>query len=401
MKVRLFALVLCALAPAIFAQQRQAGRPAGATVSGHVFCSDTNAPARKASVILQPADQIDAIRPGEDQHISSHGEMTQTLLDGSFSILHVEPGVYYVIATQQGYISPLTSMYAIPDDHRVSDTLKPKKPAMTAPRITVQSDLPVAINVSIERGAAVSGTILYDDGSPAVGVHVSTLIRAKNDWTPLPSSPVASMSYATSTDDQGNYRISGLPGGEYLLEATLSLQGMYYNVNEQNGTSVGTWPIYSLSFYSGGSSRRKNAAPISVSAGEEHRGEDLEIPLTKLHTVRGSIVAAHDGHILNGGRLSLLYGDDHVDAAHASVSKDDYTFTFAFVPEGDYILRSDGVDNDYFEVPNGSNSWPTTHTESKLLRSYATAEQNIHVAGELTGLVISAPDPPQGTQSHP
>jgi hypothetical protein len=349
-----------------------------------------------ASVILQPAEQVDALRPGEDEHISSHGEMTQTLLDGSFTIPHVEPGVYYVLATQRGYVSPLTSMYAPPAGSAAADSGKVKKPVMTAPRIVVQSNLPASVNVIIERGAAVSGTILYDDGSPADGVRVVVLVRTKNGWTPLPSSPVASQSYSASSDDQGRYRISGLPAGDYLLEATLSIQGMYYNVNEQNSTSVGTWPIYALSFYSGGSSRRKDGAPVTVTAGEEHGGQDIEIPLTKLHTVRGSIIAAHDGHIINGGKLSILYADDRSEAGHTTVSKDDNTFTFAFVPEGDFILRADGVDNEYVEVPNSPDSWPPTHTEPKLLRSYGTAEQPLHVAGELTGVSVSAPDaPPQ------
>jgi hypothetical protein len=386
-------LVLCALVPVSFGQQKRAARPVGTTVSGHVYCGDTNAPARKASVILQPADQIDAIRPGEDQHISSRGETTQTLLDGSFTISHVEPGVYYVIATQQGYVSPLTSVYVPPAGLPASDPLKPKKPAMTAPRVVVQSNLPVSVNVSIERGAAVSGIILYDDGSPAVGVLVSILVRAKDGWTELPSSPVAGQSYSDGTDDQGRYRISGLPEGNYLLEVKLSLSGMYYKVGEY-GTSVGTWPIYSLAFYGNGSSRRKDGTPIKVKAGEEVGGQDIDIPLTKLHTIRGSIFAAHDGHILNGGKLSLLYTDDRSEAGRTSVSKDDNTFTFAFVPEGDYILRAEGVDNDYVEVPNGPDSWPPTHTEPKLLRSYGTAEQPIHVAGELTGITVSAPDPP-------
>jgi hypothetical protein len=400
MKPAALLLVVCVLAPVSLAQQKRASRAAGTTVSGRVFCSDTNAPARMASVILQPADQVDALRPGEDKHVSSHGEMAETLLDGSFTIPHVEPGVYYVIATQRGYVSPLTSMYAPPSEQSAIDASKPKKPVMTAPRITVQSNLPVAIDVAIDRGAAVSGTILYDDGSAAVGVRVTMLVRTKSDWTPLPSSPVAGASYSASADDQGHYRISGLPVGEYLLEATLSIQGMYYKVSEENSTSVGTWPIYSLPFYTGGNSRRKDATPIAVTAGEELGGQDIEVPLTKLHTIRGSIVAAHDGHVVNGGKLSLLYADDHSEVGHTSVSKDDSTFTFAFVPEGDYILRANGVDNEYVEVTNGPDSWPPTHTEPHPLHSYDTAEQPVHVAGELTGVNVSAPDPPPLITKH-
>ena len=395
MKTSTVLTVLFAFSVVASSQQKTATRPASTTVSGHVYCADSNAPARMANVLLQPVDQIDALRPGEDKQISSHGEVTQTLLDGSFTISHVEPGHYYVIATQPGYVSPLASIYTAKPV--VNDTSSSKRAAITAPKITVQPNLPVAVTVAMERGAAVSGTVLYDDGSPAVGVRITVLVRAKADWTPLPSTPVANATYSAATDDQGHYRISGLPPGEYLLEGTLSLQGMYYTVKDSN-TGVGTWPIYSLSFYSRGTSRRKDVAPITVTPGEELGGQDLEIPLAKLHTIRGNILAARDGHILNGGKLALLYADDRTEAWHASVSKDDNTFTFAFVPEGDYILRADGVDNDYFEVPNTPDSWPPTHTESKLLYSYGTAESQLHVTGELIGISISAPDP---ASSHP
>jgi hypothetical protein len=391
-KTSVVLIVLSASVSISSAQQKITARVANTTVSGHVYCADTNAPARMASVTLQPVDQIDALRPGDDKQISSHGEMTQTLLDGSFTISHVEPGNYYVIATQPGYVSPLTSIYAPRTDPVATGNSSPRKFAISAPKITVQPNLPVVVNVTIERGAAVSGTVLYDDGSPASGVHIAVLVRAKSDWTSLPSSPVGNTSYSASTDDQGHYRISGLPAGEYLLEGRLSLQGMYYKLGD-SGTSVGTWPIYSLAFYGHGSSRRKDGVPIRVTSGEELGGQDLEIPLTKLHTLRGNILAARDGHILNGGKLSLLYADDRSEAGHGAVSKDDNTFTFAIVPEGDYILRADGVDNDYFEVPNLPDSWPPTHTESKLLRSYGTVESQIHVAGELMGITISAPDP--------
>ena len=153
-------------------QQKSTDPPtATTTVSGHVFCADTNAPARMATVILQPADAIDAITPGESGNIPSSGETAQTSMDGSFTLQHVAPGTYYVIASQVGYISPLALRYMEPDDDPAAKDLKAKKTPPMAPRITVEGNLPVGVNVTIERGAAVSGTVLYDDGSPASGIH--------------------------------------------------------------------------------------------------------------------------------------------------------------------------------------------------------------------------------------
>src|SRR5579885_2667060 len=106
--------VFCCLSctAAVIAQQKRVDASAATgTVSGHVYCTDTNAPARMATVVLQPAGAIDAITPGEDKRIDSRGEAVQTLMDGSFNIQHVEPGTYYVIASLAGYVSPLAPLY--------------------------------------------------------------------------------------------------------------------------------------------------------------------------------------------------------------------------------------------------------------------------------------------------
>lgn len=379
-------------AAALSAQQKPA---AGATVSGHVYCADTNTPARMATVTLQPANYLDALAPGKEKHVTADGEAVQTLLDGSFVLHNVAPGTYYVVASQQGYISPLAQLYVPQSDHSAPEGDATKKPRIAAPRITVQSNLPVAVNVTLQRGAAVSGTILYDDGSPASNIGLTVLVRHKDQWVSIPSSPIGNTSYRAGTDDLGNYRISGLPAGEYLFKGSLSLSQSTYRTDEHGGTSMSMHSVYSLDVYSGGKTRRKDATPFTVSPGEERRGEDLEIPLSKLHTVRGNLIAAHDGHVLNGGRVSLLYADDKSIAANAALSKDEDGFTFSFVPEGDYILHVDAAsDNDYVEVPNRDGNWPPSTTTTRVLRSYGQTDQPIHVGGDVSGLTVSVPDPP-------
>jgi len=73
--------------------------------------------------------------PGDDKQISSHSEMTQALLDGSFTISHVEPGHYYVIGTQPRYVSPLTSIYTSRSERIEASNSSPKKYAINAPKI--------------------------------------------------------------------------------------------------------------------------------------------------------------------------------------------------------------------------------------------------------------------------
>ena len=71
-----FALLapFCFLASvAVPAQQK----PATTVVSGHVYCADTNAPARMASVLLEPAAALEAITPGTQKPVASDNEHRQ------------------------------------------------------------------------------------------------------------------------------------------------------------------------------------------------------------------------------------------------------------------------------------------------------------------------------------
>jgi hypothetical protein len=262
--------------------------------------------------------------------------------------------------------------------------------------------VPAVVNVTIERGAAISGTVSYDDGSPASGIVLSLLVRQKDSWRPIPSNPFEKSSPYAVADDRGQYRISGMPPGEYLLEAELNLMKAFYSIDGHGNTTGGQVSIASLAIYSGGKTRRRDAAPFTLTSGEERRGEDIQIPLSRLHTVRGNVVAAHDGHVLNGGELSLLYPDDRSVAGRASLNGDEDGFTFSFVPEGDYVLHVEGAsDVEYRDAPNAPNSWPPSTTEAHTLRRYGAADQPVQVIGETTGLIVSVPDPPQPKVASP
>ncbi len=196
------------------------------------------------------------------------------------------------------------------------------------------------------------------------------------------------------TDDQGAYRISGVQGQKYVLEAQMSLTRREFSSNGKGNTAIGGGShIYSFSTYSGNATRLKDAEPFSIKAGEERRAEDVEIPADKLHTVRGNILAQRDGHVINGALVSLIYQDDHNSQASWSwvTNANDSFFQLNFVPEGDYILRvSDAADNEYVESrdPNSSRTQIVPHA----LRSYGPAQIPLHIEGDMSGVTIAVPD---------
>jgi Carboxypeptidase regulatory-like domain len=389
-------LILFLVSVHVAASHTQSPRAGATTVSGHVYCADTNSPARMATVVLQPAKAIDGFKPGDSIATTSSG--VQTLLDGSFVLSNVAPGTYYVVANLPGYLSPLSSLMSVPADATQAHEIKPDGAAPTipasVPKVTVQANQPASVNISLERGASVSGAVLFDDGSPASGLSVAVYVPRKDTWVPLPSTPFENVNHSATTDDQGHYRISGLPPGEYIVEVELALTRSTFHSDGYGGSGQSASLIFSLPVYSGNKVRPRDAARFSLKPGEERRGEDIDIPISKLHTVRGSILARRDGHVINGGDIELLYADDRSSAVHAELGKDDDgVFQLSFVAEGDYILKVGfAADYEYVEVPNAPQVSPPTYTDRRTLRSYGGADLPVHVEGEIWGLTISVPD---------
>ncbi len=203
----------------------------------------------------------------------------------------------------------------------------------------------------------------------------------------------AIVSPTIETDDQGRYRIAGLPAAEYIVETELTLSGGMVSNLLGIGSSSETFNIFSLSFFSGGSTRQRDAAAFKLTEGEERTGEDIVVPLEKLHPVTGTVIAKRDGHVVNAGKIDLLYADDRTLAASTDLDKEGSTFHFEFVPEGDYILSvksaSDVVRE---EVADPPGSEPPSHTNEKLLHAYGDTEQPVTIHGDTSNLVIVVPE---------
>ena len=65
--------------------------------------------------------------------------------------------------------------------------------------------------------------VRFEDGSPAIKSGVAMLnVRTKVNGRALRTQHLASQT-TSYTDDQGAYRFSGLPAGEYLVRASIEL----------------------------------------------------------------------------------------------------------------------------------------------------------------------------------
>ena len=196
-----------------------------------------------------------------------------------------------------------------------------------------------------------------------------------------------------TTNDLGQYRISGLAAGHYVIKASVSLES--WKVMGLLGVPSGMVgeEQYSLSFCTGGKLWASKDSAFALVTGESRPDEDIVIPLSKLHSVSGSVVAARDGQP-RAGVVVLLDGDGKKSLASVQANSTTGEFRFEFVPEGHFVLQvtavdlqaTEAVDTDATTSPGASYAAYGSSTVKAAL------EQPLDVHDDIDGLVLSVPE---------
>ena len=391
-----FAAVLIATAVAATqaqTAQKKAELATGAVV-GQVSCSDTNAPARFAAVTLEriPDENEQADKAKEhpqDGELAMNATAT-TDLEGRFTMEKVPAGRYFVVGILSGYMGPL-SRFDHDDLTKITEQTR-KEMLRLVPTVTVEAGQTAQVVLRLDHASELSGTVLYDDGSPAIHLQVKLLRKKKNgEIASMDGIIIPGFGAQVETDDRGRYRLIGLPPGEYAIVVTMRLEKVAFaGLLGNGGLSISSSCCEGgeVSIYSGSKFRKKEAKTIKVGEGEQLGGIDITIALTGLHKVQGAVTAKRDGHALNKGTVSLSYEDDGQEAQYAAVDRDG-NFEFPYVPEDRYILRlSGGEDVDLIQ----KHQFNSNFTEEKTLRKYGPAEMPLLVQADMTSADLAAPD---------
>ena len=268
--------------------------------------------------------------------------------------------------------------------------------ARVVPIVDVEAGESATVTLRLEHASELSGTVLYDDGSPAIELWIE-LLRKNKDGKLVEAKSELIEGWSTYgshgfTDNRGRFELIGAPPGEYAVRASLpSVKVSVGGLLGSGGVSINTNGKLGdgLSIYSGDVFRKKDAKTVKVGEGELVGGQDITIAIGGLHTVRGTVTAKRDGHALNSGEVSLLYADDQEEARNIRVEEDG-SFVLAYVPEGKYLLRATGgADSETVEL---HPSPEITMKHSKDVRRYGDAEMTVVVQGDMSGLELAAPD---------
>ena len=367
-------LTLLILVSRFLPAQSHAQPPATGTITGHVYLGDSRLPARMAYVILLP---VGATEGGDAKPVASTATV-QTGLDGSFLMQDVLPGTYYVAAAKLGYASPVPASYLISDD---APKVMKEALAPTLTPVVVAANRISTTDIVLNKGAVIAGTIRFDDGEPATQAVVSLLRKDKSGkWTEYATWD-GLFSAGQRTDDQGNFRLTGLPAGEYLLRTTLELSGAYIN---SPGTDLPHDPDYRWDIYLGDGVRPRDAKTIKLKDGEESNGNIIEIRLARLHTISGTVLNLETGAPINRADVELHNADDDSTCTVTAINPATGQFHFPYVAEGEYTLK---VSKAADIVPGKGDQKP--------IRTYADASQPLIIKGETSGVTIQVkPQPP-------
>jgi hypothetical protein len=309
-------------------------------------------------------------------------------MDGSYTAANVAPGDYYVFASVPGYVQPSAMVQAAMDAGADVTKAIPGVPV-----VHVSGEGGGSADITVERGGAVTGHVLWDDGSPASRAIVTVVSTKASDKKLPPSFAMLGIAgglggggVLSFSDDLGQYRIAGLAPGEYLVKATMQVRsGFAMQRGVMNMAGLGA--DKPLVAYAAASFHKSGAKAVTISAGQEQSGEDVTINLVGTHSVSGRVVSAEDGHGLNAGAVELTDASDK-DLVRGAAVDANGSFTVGFVPGGTYNLT----------VTGGADTQPSKNkptgivrfTMPETVRSYEDGKQSVVVGDtDVVGLSIA------------
>jgi len=278
-----------------------------AVIKGYVTAGGTGSPIRRAQVRAMSMQ-------------GQGGGVTNTDAEGRFEIKELPAGRYTITATKGGFVMGQFGQ------RRPAD---PGTPIDLADGQTAEK-----VNFILARGSVISGRIVDDGGEPVSGTQVAAMRygfmaggrRLMN----------ASAEGGTDrTDDQGAFRLYGLPPGDYYISAN-NRQMMMMTPN-MNSTET---DAFAPTYYPG-TPTISEATKVTVRAGQEAQAS-FALIVARMAKVRGRAINS-SGQPVTNGMLMLTPGDGAMTMVMMSTSNAmiaaDGTFQFANVPPGRYNLQ--------------------------------------------------------------
>ena len=196
-------------------------------------------------------------------------------------------------------------------------------------------------DINMPRGSVISGRIVDEFGEPVADAMVTAL---RQSWM-NGRRRLVSAGRTAQTNDLGQFRMYGLPPGEYYVSATLrNMESMMFDMMGPTGGPTGSNPSsgYAPTYFPGTSSPTE-AQKISITVGQEAQQTDFALMPVRLARISG-VVMSSDGKPVESAMINVVPAKGTGDigammmSASARTTKEGQ-FTVNGVAPGEYLLN--------------------------------------------------------------
>jgi hypothetical protein len=298
MRALFFIAALLVMRPAASAQESAALAGTG-VIKGRVVRSDTGQPLRRAQVRL----------------FASESRAVFTDDKGRYEISQLPAGRHSLAASKGGFVQ---MAYGQRRPHGAGRPL-----TLAAGQVLERIDF------ALPPGGVLTGRIVDEAGEAIVGASVSIIRLAFANGRRRPAGVGAAQ-----TDDRGEFRVFGLPRGDYFVQASLG------TASDVSGERLG----YAPTFYPG-TPVRGEAQRVSVKAGEEVSGIVFALSRVRTASVSG-LVRYPDGSTTLAFVMARENSvDGPIMGEGLAAARPDGTFQISNLPPGSYVLEARAVTN--------------------------------------------------------
>jgi protocatechuate 3,4-dioxygenase beta subunit len=282
-------------------------------IRGRIVSVDTGTPIRRAQVRISGPD------------IGSKTALTDA--EGRYEFRELPAGRFSLNATKSGFVSVQYGQTRPFEQGRQIE--------LADKQVLDKAD------IGLPRGSVISGRIIDEFGEPVADAMVTAM---RQTWMGGRRRLVPAGRPAM-TNDLGQYRMYGLPPGDYFVSATLrNAETMMFDIMGPAGGPTGSNPGsgYAPTYFPGTPSPAE-AQKVVVALGQEAQQTDFALLPVRLAKVSGMVVSS-DGKPVETAMVNLLPAGRSGDigmmmmGSSARTSKDGQ-FTLNGVAPGDYTLN--------------------------------------------------------------
>jgi hypothetical protein len=268
-----------------------------ARLSGRVTALDTGRPIRRAVVRVTGQELRD-------------GKSVSTDAEGRWELRDLPAGRFNLNVTKGGFVSL---------SYGQKRPFEPGRPLEVANGQVIEK-----LDIALPRGSAVNGRVVDEFGDPVANVRVAAMRYSYMGG----QRRLSATSRDDMTDDLGNYRLHGLPPGDYYLSAQSTSFTFLGTSEDRTG--------YGQTFYPG-TLNIAEAQRVSLSVGQE--AQNIVIPLnpTRIVTLSGTAMSS-EGKPVTTGMLMLRSAAANAPFAVSPTLVRDGAWTMSGVVPGEYVL---------------------------------------------------------------